>query len=692
VILLNNLSQSNNRNTAWFRSIPWKPSESVGVRLFLIFFIGTMTFVLSLGIISYQMSKATIQNNAKISNQQMINQTAERLDLVLKNYADSLQQSLLSPELQDWVRQASLVNTEDRDRIILKNNISSEIGNWLFSNPGVVAVYLIPSNNQLSNITTGTHVEGLLDKVKDKDWYKTALTSKSTLWMNDVTNVDSKGNSSVIRIAKSMSGSSGYVIGVDLKTSIITDELKKIDLGVNSSTQLISTDNQLIAFSGADKTLSSNFEGLNKMESKGSILAKDDAGSAVLTVYSTLESSSWKLLSNVPVANLVKDAKKILMTTYIAAVIVAFIAILVGIWMARTVSHPLGTMGILMNDAARGNLKVRMKGKSRDEIGRLSVSFNRMMEQITALVGQTNQTVQEVLGTAGELSDASRKTATSAKEIATATEEIAIGATKLAEEAEEGNGLVDRMTSQMKIVITTNGKMGEAVRNVGESSEQGMMQLEELLKRTSITEEMTVQLVDKVNGLKMTASSVIKVLEVMQNVTQQTNILSLNASIEAARAGAAGKGFMVVADEIRKLAEQSRQSIAIVGQITDRIMIEMNETVMLLSEVTPLFGQQVTAVKETNHIFASVQSEMGNLINQLGSVTESIRGLNQSQEVLSESMSNVSSVAEESSATSEEVASLSNEQQIISEILVTLSSNLEKSSNQLKEKMDQFTI
>jgi len=149
---------------------------------------------------------------------------------------------------------------------------------------------------------------------------------------------------------------------------------------------------------------------------------------------------------------------------------------------------------------------------------------------------------------------------------------------------------------------------------------------------------------------------------------------------------------MVVADEIRKLAEQSRQSIAIVGQITDRIMIEMNETVMLLSEVTPLFGQQVTAVKETNHIFASVQSEMGNLINQLGSVTESIRGLNQSQEVLSESMSNVSSVAEESSATSEEVASLSNEQQIISEILVTLSSNLEKSSNQLKEKMDQFTI
>ena len=67
----------------------------------------------------------------------------------------------------------------------------------------------------------------------------------------------------------------------------------------------------------------------------------------------------------------------------------------------------------------------------------------------------------------------------------------------------------------------------------------------------------------------------------MQNITKQTNILSLNATIEAARAGAAGRGFMVVADEVRQLAAQSRQSIDMVGEITDKIMAEMNETVKL---------------------------------------------------------------------------------------------------------------
>lgn len=677
---------------SWLHGILMKPSESVGVRLCLIFFIGTMTFVLSLGIISYQMSKATIQNNAKISNQQMINQTAERLNLILNNYEESIEKSLFTPAFKDWVRQASLSSLEDNERDLLKNKLSNELGNWVFANKGVSGVYLIPSNDQAANIASGTSVDHFLDNVKEKDWYKTLQEAGSSTWMSDELQVDDKENSSVFRFAQSLFGKSGYMIVVDFKTSIITAELEKIDLGDNTAIELVSTDNQLVAFSGDNKKLSTDLVAKDEQEGMGSIQAKDAKGNAVLAVYSTLDSSEWKLLSIVPIANLVKDAKKILLTTYITAAIVALIAILVGLWMARAISRPLGLMGSLMNEAAKGNLKVRMKAQSRDEIGRLSISFNSMMEQITALVSKTNQTAQVVLETAGELGDASRKTAISAQEIATATEEIAIGATKLAEEAEDGNDLTDQISSQMSHVMATNREMGEAVQNVSESSGQGMMQLEELLKVTNATEEMTGKLVDKAMGLKETASSVIKVLDVMHNITKQTNILSLNATIEAARAGAAGKGFMVVADEIRKLAEQSRQSIDIVGQITDQIMNEVNETVIVLSEVTPMFGQQVTAVKDTNHIFASVQDEMMNLVNHLEVVTVSIEGLNQSQVVLSEAMSNVSSVAEESSATSEEVASLSNEQQIISGILVTLSENLENASNQLKEKMGQFTI
>jgi methyl-accepting chemotaxis protein len=234
--------------------------------------------------------------------------------------------------------------------------------------------------------------------------------------------------------------------------------------------------------------------------------------------------------------------------------------------------------------------------------------------------------------------------------------------------------------------------MGNTAQSVGRSSEQGVVKLQELLVRTESTSEMTGNLVLKVNDLKETASSVIKVLDVMQNITQQTNILSLNATIEAARAGEAGSGFMVVADEIRQLADQSKRSIAVVAEITDKIMSDMNETVAALSEVAPLFKEQMASVQTTSEIFVSVQGQMNQFIARLDSVSSSIDGLNQSQRVLSETIGNVSSFAEESSAASEEVASLSGEQQNVSDHLVELSGKLEQASFILKERLSKFCV
>jgi methyl-accepting chemotaxis protein len=244
----------------------------------------------------------------------------------------------------------------------------------------------------------------------------------------------------------------------------------------------------------------------------------------------------------------------------------------------------------------------------------------------------------------------------------------------------------------MKQVVEANANMGVSATEVQSASQQGTQYMAELTTKTTSTEVMTRSMVEKVDKLKDSTSSIRKILDVLNDMTKQTNILSLNAAIEAARAGTAGKGFMVVADEIRKLAEQSKHNIGIVGSITVTIQKEIDETVNVLSEAYPLFQEQIKSVKEAELIFTQVQTSMGGFVKQLSGVTNSIKVLDESQNVLTEAMTNVSAVSEESSATSEEVASLSNEQLNVSQGLVKLSEKLEELSHSLQNSLSKFRV
>jgi methyl-accepting chemotaxis protein len=678
----------------WKQIKKFNPSKSVGVKLFLIFFTAIVTFVLLVGIMSYIKAKNTIENTAANANRQTIIQTSEKLDIILGQFEDISMQLFFDSEMQTLVEELSVPGKSDYEMFETTNKINAKLTNLVNSNSSIKGIFIIPPDDTMTPITSGS-VSTDVETIRSQPWVEELKAKNKTSWIPTEAGKDGSLHFKLARSLKGLSGmSKPFVIVIEFKPDVLEEQLRGINLGEGSKLELNTIEGQIVASS--DDRMAGNKTDFTFMsdqkEISGDLNAKDKSGTEVLAVYNTLKTTGWKLIGAIPTSELVKDAKGILTFTIWAAVGVAIIAILIGLLLVRMIARPLVNLRNLLIEGSKGNLKVRSKYVSNDEIGELAGSFNVMMEQITNLVNQTNNTAQDVLDTASELSDASNKTALSAREIAVATEEIANGASSLATEAERGNELTDHIAQQMKTVISANDEMGKAARDVENSSELGTKQLNDLLDKTQQTEDMTRSLIKKVDGLKETTLSVNKVLEVLQSITKQTNILSLNATIEAARAGAAGKGFMVVADEIRQLADQSRKSIDMVGQITGKIMGEMNETVDALAEAYPLFQQQMTAVKETNDIFVSVQGQMGDFIHRLDSVTQSIEGLNQTQSILSDAMSNVSAVAEESSATSEEVASLSNEQQSIGNQLVQLSGRLENVSNELKETLSRFTV
>ncbi|MEF2968935.1 methyl-accepting chemotaxis protein [Paenibacillus sp. M1] len=670
------------------------PSKSVGVRLFLIFFIAIMFFVLTIGILSYQMAKGTIEKNAESANLQTIIQTSQKLDIVLEKYEDNLQQTFLDDEMQSSIADASLSTITDYERFTVTKKMTDRLNSLTFSTNGIVAVYMFSADNLVNDLSTGSANTAFMESAREQPWFSEMAESTKTMWMNVPEKESGTGIFRLARSVQSVTSMKRFILVADIKLDVLTEYLKELNLGAKSEIQMLTPDN-IIVTSSVDG-LEGQPTGIDLAkagdERTDSFITENVDGDDVLAVYNTQDTTGWKMVGTVATAELSKDANGILITTYVSAIVVAIITVLLAVWMVRMIAYPLGKLRNLMEEGAKGNLNVRMHSKAKDEIGQLTGSFNLMMEHITELVKQTNHSAKDVLDTASELTEASNKTAISAREIAIATEEIANGATSLANEAERGNSLTENISRQMEQVVLVNKEMEESAHQVEKSSQLGTEYLNGLLSKTNTTVEMINALTEKVDSLKASTSSVLKVLDVMQNITQQTNILSLNATIEAARAGAAGRGFMVVADEIRQLADQSRQSITMVGEITDNIQREMNETVQALSEASPLFQEQISSVKETSQIFVSVQEQMAGFIRHLDTVTASIDELNNSQNVLSEAMGNVSAVAEESSATSEEVASLSSEQQNVGEQLVQLSNKLENVSSGLKESLSKFTV
>ncbi len=634
------------------------------------------------------------------ASMQTVNQAASKLDLFFDNLNATTMQFIFDAEVQSSLRTLNNPNTDTMILFEAGRQVRSKFTSVLMASSAIEAGYLIPLNEGVNGIGSGA-AEVNYAALKEASWFPEVIErGGQPLWLpSEVEGISGVSREPTIGVARlvrnNINKQNVFVLLLEIRYSELQELLSGLVLGSGSEIKIVNEAGRIIYTDGTEELGTANhvlFDENQKADGPFALRSQNEMNDQVLAVFKKLQGVEWWLLGEIPVNELVKDAQQIREITIIASVLASLLALGIGYMVVRMIALPLRQLRDLMTRGERGDLTVRSSLRKSDEIGQLAQSFNQMMTQISALASQAYQSATDVLQTAEALGDSSKKTAVSAREIAVATEEIAGGATSLAMEAERGSDLTEHIGRQMKQVIVANSEMVVSASSVQQSSEQGTHYMDLLIEKTGLTEEMTRSMVDKVDKLKESTGSIRKILEVLNNLTKQTNILSLNATIEAARAGAAGRGFMVVADEIRQLADQSRQSIDIVGQITETIQREIDETVGVLSEAYPILQEQIVSVKEANQLFYSVQNQMTAFVNRLDSVTQSIGELDESQTTLMEAMGSVSAVAEESSATSEEVASLSTEQLSISEGLVRLSDTLEGVSNGLRESLSRFTI
>ncbi len=275
------------------------------------------------------------------------------------------------------------------------------------------------------------------------------------------------------------------------------------------------------------------------------------------------------------------------------------------------------------------------------------------------------------------------------EQLSQAAQTIAEGATDQAGDA--GNCLLTADTIAQKIeeLSYLAKKLDNETREVKEVNNAGGSSLNSLIKSTEIYKEIILKLIDRLNILSGEVKSIRSITTTISDIATQTNLLSLNASIEAARAGAVGNGFAVVADEIRKLSLQSQNSSTEIGSVISRVVSDIYEISSLVDESRQILSSQDKKVSEAEKAFGNINSFFLRLLQSQESYVLQFNELYELKGSLIDSISSIAAVVQESASTTEEMASLtmvqSNSATTIYDMVNMVKSNLDNLSNILDD-------
>jgi len=685
--------------------------KSVGVKLFIVFLASIALFASAVGLFAYNASKTLIRDEVgKFSTSTTI-ETADKLRMVYQNYAKLMLRIMTEPQFKD----AKLAYEDETDPA-LKNEAMTEYSKLLQATANtdkyVKSIKLINPDGKLSSSVGSQLMDASELKGSEKnrtrdhnfdyteiDWFQSAMEKNGDIvWIPTrlkgmVDDGVGKPSFGLARLVKdTVNGEPDYVLLIEVHYGAIEDMMQTLKMDEGSSKLVVDGDNAVIYSNDMEQV-----SGMSPLDNpvtdgamNGAVEAVDGGMSFLVSYARSFEGNDWTVVTSIPVEQLTKNASVILEVLMLTLAAGFIFAVLIGVYLIFTVGRPIKRMQALMERGEKGELSVRSDIRRRDEIGQLAGSFNNMMERIMHLVKQVDASVMRVKTNADEVNVLSKSNAAIAKEVSSSMEQIANGSTELAVQAESGYESVGVIKDKMADAVNANRRMGWAAHQVLEISNIGVSNMSVLVEKTQEWEQKTQIMFRKVDALKQSTSSIHHILDMLGKITSQTNILSLNASIEAARAGEAGKGFMVVANEIRKLADQSRESIAVVSTITQTIEEEAEDTIQVIQEVKPLFEQQLHSVDATEGILKKVQHEMGLFIEQLNDATASIEQLDRSQQKVADSITSVSAVAQEASAATQEVASLTAQQLTGNDDLLQLAMQLKDLSDSLEASLHKF--
>ena len=469
----------------------------------------------------------------------------------------------------------------------------------------------------------------------------------------------------------------------------ITKYINSLSLLKDSHVYLTNQNNEIIFSTEAECTTLADHivSGLsNTSEELGSF-----STSSYLISYDTL-SNGWKLIVQTPYASLTEKLNSAFIIIAIFLVVLIFAAAILGYLYASSFSKPIIKLMQLMKTAEEGDLTVSAPVKGRDEVAQLCSSFNNMMDKIKQLINQTQGVITETLSSSEILTTSTTQSVSTIQELATAVSEIAQGTTTQALDAQKSTQDMATLSNSMENVTEKTTHLLTNTDGAKTLIETATSTMHSLTTTMNSSLEMSSNICTSITELNTLNQNIEDIMKLVDSISEETNLLALNASIEAARVGEAGRGFAVVANEVRRLADESKASTVNVRTTLSTINHKMNETVSLANKSQQVIQNQEKVVEETHKVFFNIVEILSTMTTELQDINESIHSMQTLKDIMVSQIDSIASVTQESAASTEEVSSLAAEQHNVIARLSTLSEDLTQNMDALSQTIKAFKV
>lgn len=376
----------------------------------------------------------------------------------------------------------------------------------------------------------------------------------------------------------------------------------------------------------------------------------------------------------------------------IVLVSTAIILIVFGIFFKFNVTKPVDYILSALDSISNGNLSNEVKLKSKDELQSIADSLDNTRKNFNLLISDLKNRAEGLAEDSHRLYDSAVETTQASENITSTIIDFTGKMDDSVDTMEKVFGEFDTLNSEAHIISDYVSDCKVSVEKLKENSDSGMDILGAAVNMILQTEKNVVDTSEFVTEFSNQIKEIITLLQAITGISEKTNLLALNAAIEAARAGEAGRGFNVVAEEIRKLAENSRQTVEDIQNITQKIVEGSNNATEAMNKTKEVSTKSTNSVKQVQDNFMLINELSNNIENKIDTVNEYNKGIQNKIEHISNEVSGASKTLKSLNSEINQITASTEEQIATMEELQAVSQELSGTSAKLLDHTAQFKI